>query len=98
MTKVINSKNGTRGITYESSAYVLESQNPGHTQTILISAVISNADKIGAWLFGEDFEIVSGKYLLPTFRSIAFTSWRDARGRLEFVNPINIDEEQFFCP
>ena len=90
--------NGTRGITYELLLTSLKARIRPHTQTLLISAVISNADKIGAWLLGENFEIVSGKNLQPTFRSIAFASWQDPRGRLEFVSPADIDESEFFVP
>jgi POLQ-like helicase len=90
--------NGTRGITYELLLTALKARIPPSTQTILISAVISNADQIGRWLLGDEFEIVSGNNILPTFRSIAFTSWQDQRGRLEFVQPQNIDEEEFYVP
>ena len=91
--------NGTRGITYELLLTSLKTGIPPAAQTILISAVISNADQIGRWLIGENFETVSGFDLLPTFRNVAFASWPDIRfGRLEFVNPNNIDAREYFVP
>ena len=90
--------NGRRGVTYELLLTTLKKKISSQAQTILISAVISNAEQIGAWLLGEHFEVVHGNDLLPTFRSIAFASWIDRRGQLKFVNPINIDESEFFVP
>ncbi len=90
--------NDRRGITYELLLTSLKKKIPPQAQTILISAVISNAEQIGTWLLGEGFEIVYGNDLLPTFRSIAFASWTDRRGQLKFVNPLNIDESEFFVP
>lgn len=90
--------NDRRGITYELLLTSLKKKISPQAQTILISAVISNAEQIGTWLLGEGFETVYGNDLLPTFRSIAFTSWTDRRGQLKFVNPLNIDESEFFVP
>ncbi|MBI4304296.1 MAG: DEAD/DEAH box helicase [Chloroflexi bacterium] len=78
---------GTRGITYELLLTSLKSMVPKGIQTLLISAVISNADSIGKWLNGDDFELVVGNKLLPTYRTIGFTSWMDELGRIEFVEP-----------
>jgi hypothetical protein len=91
--------NGTRGITYELLLTSLKDKISPQAQTILISAVISNAKQIGEWLLGENFEIVSGIDLLPTFRSVTFASWPNIQlGQLEFVNPTNIDEIEFYVP
>jgi POLQ-like helicase len=91
--------NGTRGITYELLLTSLKTRVPPQAQTILISAVISNAKQIGQWLLGENFEIVSGNDLLPSYRSVAFASWPEIRyGRLEFVNPTEIDNSEFYVP
>jgi POLQ-like helicase len=91
--------NGTRGITYELLLTSLKARIPRQAQIILISAVISNANQIGEWLLGENFEIVSGSDLLPTHCSVAFFSWPDVQyGRLEFVNPSDIDTIEFFVP
>jgi len=90
--------NGTRGITYELLLTSLKLVVPEDTQKVLISAVLSNADAIGNWLSGDDFEVVSGITLTPTHRTVAFASWLDRLGRLEFVTPDNPDNKEFFVP
>lgn len=89
---------GTRGVTYELLLTTLKSMLPEGAQTVLISAVISNAEIIGSWLLGPDPNIVSGSDLYPTERTIAFTSWVDALGRLEFVDGQNPNTRTFFVP
>jgi len=91
--------NGIRGITYELLLTSLKSKIPPCAQTILISAVISNAQQIGLWLLGENYEIILGSPLQPNYRSIAFASWRvGLKGFLRFVNPSDIDTLEFFVP
>ncbi len=90
--------NGTRGITYELLLTSLKTMVPREVQTILISAVIKNAADVGKWLIGNDAEIVSGTDLIPTYRSVAFASWLDRLGRLEFVDRVNPDNQEFFVP
>ena len=89
---------GTRGITYELLLTSLKSMVPKGIQTLLISAVISNAESIGKWLNGDNFELVVGNNLIPTYRTIGFTSWMDDLGRIEFVEPDKPDREEFFVP
>lgn len=89
---------GTRGITYELLITSLQSMLPATVQKVLISAVISNADALGAWLNGPGSEIVSGRTLIPTFRTVAFASWLDQLGRLEFVADTDTEKEEFFVP
>jgi len=89
---------GARGITYELLLTSLKSMVPKTVQTLLISAVIRNADSIGKWLNGDDFELVYGTTLIPTYRTVAFTSWLELRGRLEFVDQENPDQGEFFVP
>jgi len=95
---------GKRGITYELLLTSLKSIVPEHIQTVLVSAVISNAEDIGQWLIGDDREIVTGTGLIPTYRTVAFASWIDNYGRnlpsgwMRFVNPIQADEYEFFVP
>ncbi len=90
--------NGTRGIIYELLLASLKMMVPREAQTILISAVIENAADVGEWLIGDDVEIVSGTDLIPTYRSVAFASWLDRLGRLEFVDRVNPDNQEFFVP
>lgn len=90
--------NGKRGITYELLLASLKNVVPETVQTILISAVISNADEIGKWLNGEDGRVISGTYLTPTYKTIAFASWVDQLGRLEFVDFKNPENNEFYVP
>ena len=90
--------NGLRGITYELLLTSLKAMILDNTQTVLISAVISNADSIGKWLIGEEAVTVKGNDLIPTYRTLAFTSWLDTLGRLEFVSSSDPDNNEFFVP
>lgn len=95
---------GTRGITYELLLTSLKTMVPEDAQTVLISAVIGNAPAVGKWINGEESEVVSGATLTPTYRTVAFASWIDLRGNavplgwLRFVNPNNVDEDEYFVP
>ncbi len=89
---------GIRGITYELLLTSLKSMVPKGIQTILMSAVIRNADSIGEWLIGGDCVLVYGSKLIPTQRTIAFTTWLEVRGQLEFINQEDPDKEEFFVP
>jgi len=89
---------GIRGITYELLLTSLKFMVPKEIQTILMSAVISNAESIGKWLIGEDCELVYGSKLIPTQRTIALTTWLGARGQLEFINQEDPEKEEFFVP
>ncbi len=89
---------GSRGVTYELLLTSLKNIVSDTAQTILISAVISNAEAINSWLNGGDSQVIFGTNLSPTYRTLAFTSWVDTLGKLEFVNKKNFDEEEFFVP
>lgn len=88
---------GVRGITYELLLTSLKFMIHENTQKILISAVISNADKIGEWL-NRTPNVINGSTLTATFKSIGFTSWLDQLGRIEYVNAHNIENNEFFVP
>lgn len=90
--------NGSRGVTYELLVTSLKSLILTSAQTVLISAVIANADAINSWLNGSESVIVSGSTLIPTFRTIAFSSWETTRGRLEFVSSDDPEATEFFVP
>jgi len=89
---------GARGVTYELLITALRPLLNNNVQLVLISAVIPNAEQIAAWLIGEDAVTVKGNTLLPTERSVAFSSWTTARGQLQFINPADEDTEHFFVP
>ncbi|WP_214742986.1 DEAD/DEAH box helicase [Exiguobacterium sp. s48] len=90
--------NGTRGINYELLLASLKKMISKDTQQILISAVISNAEEVGIWLNGDNNKTIPGSNLSPTYRTVAFASWLDRLGRLEFVNTDNPEENEFFLP
>lgn len=90
--------NGTRGINYELLLTALKDKLNPEVQVVLISAVISNAEAVGDWLIGGESELISGRNLSPTYRTVAFASWTDQLGRLQFVEQSNPDERQFFVP
>jgi len=85
---------GRRGVTYELLITSLKELLPDDTQKILISAVVPNAEEIGEWLNG-DRNVAKGEHLLPTSKSIGFASWKDALGRIQYVEN-SIDT--FFVP
>jgi len=89
---------GPRGVTYELLLTSLKQLIPAETQKVLISAVISNGPEIGQWLNGDGGVVVTGTNLLPTERSIAFTSWTKALGELQFVEADDPDRGEFFVP
>lgn len=89
---------GARGVTYELLLTSLKRELREQTQHVLISAVLSNAKSIGDWLYAGDGSVVNGAECLSTERSIAFASWRRGRGQFHYVEPFNINEEQFFVP
>jgi replicative superfamily II helicase len=89
--------NGSRGITYELLLTTLLLLIPNETQKILISAVIRNAEQISNWLNGE-INVVSGKDLIPTFKTIGFVSWIYQRGQIHYVKDNNKEEDDFFVP
>lgn len=88
----------TRGPTYELLLTSLRMALRPETQIILISAVISNAGDVAEWLIGDREAVINGVGLLPTTKSIAFSSWQAQRGRLEYVAPQAPTEREFFVP
>ncbi|MDM7980191.1 MAG: DEAD/DEAH box helicase [Rhizobium sp.] len=88
----------SRGPTYELLLTSLKLMLAPDTQVVLISAVIGNAPTIARWLLGDETRVVGGAGLLPTTKSIAFASWQDLRGRLEYVVPENPDQREFWVP
>lgn len=90
--------NGKRGITYELLLTSLKSYLPESAQSVLISAVISNAEQIGQWLVGDEVETAIGRDLIPTFKSIGFASIRHPGRNLYFVNRDNLSQQEFYVP
>ncbi|MDA0382939.1 DEAD/DEAH box helicase [Vibrio owensii] len=89
---------GVRGVTYELLLTSLKRQLNHKTQHVLISAVLSNSKSINDWLCAGDGTVVNGLESLSSERKIAFTSWKDEFGQLHYMEPSNINEEQFSVP
>lgn len=89
---------GTRGVTYELLLTSLKRRIPQDAQTVLISAVISNAEAIGTWLLGENPTIASSLNLSPMQRRVAFTGWSTTLGQLHFMEEDALETEDFFVP
>jgi POLQ-like helicase len=89
---------GSRGITYELLLTEIKALLPASAQTILISAVIQNAQAIGEWLVGGGVQVVNGSGLLPTARSVAFASWIERLGQLMFFESDNYGKPDYFVP
>ncbi|MFJ6272546.1 DEAD/DEAH box helicase [Pseudarthrobacter oxydans] len=88
----------TRGPTYELLLTSLRMALRPESQIILISAVIGNANDVAEWLLGDRDAVLGGTGLMPTAKSIAFSSWQAHRGRLEYVDPQDPTEREFFVP
>jgi hypothetical protein len=90
--------NGSRGITYELLLAEIRSLLPSAAQTLLISAVVQNANAIGDWLIGSGAEVVDGRGILPTYRTIALASWTDRLGQLQFFEQSPYTVPDYFVP
>lgn len=88
----------SRGVKYELLLSALKRNLPSYCQIILISAVMPNSYEIGRWLIGEDFAKIEAKEMSPTQRNVAFTNWKKKRAILQFLDPSNIDVQEFFVP
>lgn len=89
---------GSRGVIYELLLTEIKSLLSADAQTVLVSAVIQNADAIGNWLIGENAKVVNGTGLLPTTRAVAFASWLENRGQLMFFDSGSYDKLDYFVP
>lgn len=89
---------GSRGITYELLLTEIKALLPTGAQTILVSAVIQNAQAIGDWLMGAGARVVNGSGLLPTARSVAFASWLERLGQLMFFESEDYGKPDYFVP
>lgn len=89
---------GSRGITYELLLTEIKALLPVEAQTILVSAVIRNAQAIGGWLIGDTARVVNGTGLLPTARSVAFATWLERLGQLVFFESDTYDRYDYFVP
>lgn len=90
---------GTRGVTYELLVTELRAGLPKSSQVVAISAVIRNAESLRSWLLGDDGTIVDGSGLSPTARAVAFATWMEKLGQLQFFETSNYDKQpDYFVP
>lgn len=88
----------SRGTNYELLLASLKSMLPENCQTILISAVMGNITDVDNWLNGDNSGIINGKNIASTYRTIAFTSWIETKGKIQFVNQANPELEEYYVP
>ena len=89
---------GSRGVIYELLLTEIKALLSTNAQTVLVSAVIQNAEAIGEWLIGENAKIVNGRGLMPTSRSVAFASWLEKLGQLMFFESEVYSAPDYFVP
>ncbi len=89
---------GPRGITYELLLTEIKGLLPASAQTVLISAVIKNAVAVGTWLIGSQSNVVNGTGLLSTARSVAFATWSERLGQLQFFESEDYARPDYFVP
>lgn len=89
---------GGRGVTYELLLTEIARSTAETCQTVLISAVMSNARRVAEWAIGVNAVVVDGSTLTPTARAIAFASWTSRLGRLEFFDYTVEDRPDYFVP
>ena len=89
---------GYRGVTYELLLTEIKGLLRPEAQTVLISAVVQNAEDIGLWLIGAEARIVEGADLLPTARATAFASWAERLGQVMFYEGDISPRSDYFVP
>ena len=89
---------GSRGVTYELLLTEIKVLLPEAAQTVLVSAVMRNAEAVGRWLIGDKAKVVNGVGLLPTARSVAFATWLERLGQLHFFESNKYDRFDYFVP
>ena len=89
---------GVRGVTYELLLTEIKNLISPNSQTILISAVIQNAEAVAQWLIGDEAKVISGHNLLPTSRAVAYASWIEQLGQLMFYESGQYESPDYFVP
>lgn len=88
---------GARGVTYELLLTEI-SRVLGSCQTVLISAVMSNASDVAEWVLGSEAQVVDGSQLVPTARATAFASWSRRLGQLQVFDERVGERADYFVP
>jgi hypothetical protein len=90
--------NGKRGVVYELLITSIKRLIKPATQTVLISAVIQDAQSVARWLIGEDAAVIQAPMVTSTDQNVAFASWTRQMGQLQFVAPQNPAHFDYFVP
>lgn len=89
---------GSRGVTYELLLTEIKSLLLPGAQTVLVSAVMQNSRAVANWLIGPEAIVADGKGLLPTSRSVAFSTWAESTGQLLFYESNSYRTSDYFVP
>lgn len=91
---------GKRGVTYELLLTSIKRSTPVTTQSVLVSAVVGNADELADWLFGDEERTVHDD-ARQSRRMIAYASFpsqtEGGLGQLQFRSPVK-GQQNFFVP
>lgn len=88
---------GARGVRYELLLTEI-SRVLSRCQTVLISAVMSNARDVAEWVLGSEAQVVDGLQLVPTARATAFASWSRQLGQLQVFDEQVGERADYFVP
>lgn len=92
----------SRGTDYELLLATINSFLRTYAQKILVSAVISNADQLNAWI-NKDGIVIKNNTIRTSEKTVAFntftsTNFNNACSNLFFVDPNRHLEEEFYVP
>lgn len=85
----------SRGVQYELLMSEIARSKKKDAQMVLFSAVLSNANQIGGWLFNDETAVVDYSLVKSTEKSIGFLS---SDQTIHYYEKNNMDEESFFVP
>ena len=95
---------GSRGADYELllSTIKLYLDGKKDIQKLLISAVIPNPEELNNWFNNGSGQIIADNTIKSSEKTVAFSDWGESgkskNGILHFINPENMNEEEFFVP
>lgn len=85
----------TRGTQYELLISHIEQNRNINTQIVLFSAVLSNANQIGEWLFDDSGKTIDYSKIKSTEKSIGFMS---SDSIIHYFEKDDMNNESFFVP
>lgn len=85
----------SRGTQYELLVSEITRNRNDTAQMVLFSAVLSNANQISKWLFGDETSIIDNTLVKSTEKSIGFIS---SDQTIHYYDKENMEEESFYVP